>query len=615
MKKIIVLLIALSITLTFSCFGFAEEDIPESNPIRVSEEVELRETNADTYLMSDGTYECVVYADKKYFENEDGELVEIDNSIVNAELAIGQESYAYANKANSSIAHFANTKPAVYIESKDKHLSFEMVDAQTTKAIPGGDKNMEPISDYELSGENYITYKNIKTQTDLIYEVKNGLLKEYILLKSPEAPSEFSFEFDTNYSIEKCKDGYIIISDESGEAMYELGNLFAVDSAEAYTDDLEYTITEDDGLKRVSISISPEYLNASERVFPVLIDPSTMITGENNTYDSYVSSNHTSSNYYSSTYLKTGRSEDYHIRRSYIKFDIPSSVLSGWITASTLRIKKRGGVAPTTVKARRVISSWTSSGVTWSNKPDTATTGYAFSLDSDNWYEANVRPIVRKWAHDNKVNRGFELKDETESGTDHWTNFYSSDAASPNKPELHISYINVGSRPYQFASGTSANCMGYALEYKQYIDGSSLGMDISDMIGKNTSQLLSYTKNKSQQWMTNKLGSSNYSSIDNYNSAINTSSPGWFRVVLRVGFIDTNNNGKYDNREPFDYHWWYQTNENNGEWADKLASLNSSRKTGSSGVNPASLTWDNSGLEYNSAGVFYQIKDIRTITW
>ena len=444
MKKVYIIILMAIILFSMISFAFAEGAAPQKGDeiTRIREEVELREPNADTYLLSDGSYECVVYSDNKYFENDSGELVEIDNSIVNAEMTIGEKSYSYANKANSSIIHFSNTKPAVYIESKGKSLSFEMVDAQNTEAIPGGNKKMEAISDYELSGDNYITYMDVKPQTDLVYEIKNGLLKEYIVLKSPEAPSEYSFEFNTNYNFEKSKDGNIIIIDENGEVLFELGNLFAVDSAEAYTDALEYSITENDDCKNVTVSISPEYLNAPERAFPVLIDPSTMITGENNTYDSYVSSNHASTNYYTSTYLKTGRSTDYHIRRSYIKFSIPTSILNSYISSATLKIKKRGGVAPTTVKARRITSSWSSSEVTWSNKPDTATTGFSFSLDSDNWYSAIVTNIVKKWAEEGKTNRGFELKDDTESGTDYWTNFYSSDADSPNKPELHITYYS-----------------------------------------------------------------------------------------------------------------------------------------------------------------------------
>lgn len=39
-------------------------------PVRVEEVSELRERNADTYLLSDGSYECVVYSENKYYKNE-----------------------------------------------------------------------------------------------------------------------------------------------------------------------------------------------------------------------------------------------------------------------------------------------------------------------------------------------------------------------------------------------------------------------------------------------------------------------------------------------------------------------------------------------------------------
>ena len=51
-----------------------------------------------------------------------------------------------------------------------------------------------------------------------------------------------------------------------------------------------------------------------------------------------------------------------------------------------------------------------------------------------------VTNIVKSWYTGTYSNYGFVLKDATESGTSQWTTFYSSDAASPNKPELVINY-------------------------------------------------------------------------------------------------------------------------------------------------------------------------------
>jgi hypothetical protein len=51
-----------------------------------------------------------------------------------------------------------------------------------------------------------------------------------------------------------------------------------------------------------------------------------------------------------------------------------------------------------------------------------------------------VTEIVRDWIDGLSSNYGFILKDEEEGLTDHWTTWYSSDAPSPHKPELHITY-------------------------------------------------------------------------------------------------------------------------------------------------------------------------------
>ena len=46
---------------------------------RIATLEELREPNSDTYLLSDGSYECVVYAEDKYYEDENGKMIWINN--------------------------------------------------------------------------------------------------------------------------------------------------------------------------------------------------------------------------------------------------------------------------------------------------------------------------------------------------------------------------------------------------------------------------------------------------------------------------------------------------------------------------------------------------------
>ncbi len=163
--------------------------------------------------------------------------------------------------------------------------------------------------------------------------------------------------------------------------------------------------------------------------------------------------------------------------------------------------------------------------------------------------------------------------------------------------------------------------MGYALEIGQDLNAVALDIHKEKMVGMNLAKILTYIDAKCVTWMENHLGSSAYGSINTYNSDINTSSPGWFRTVLRVGFIDDNGNGILDSLETVDCHWWYQTNEDNGIWADKHGTSGpSTKEVGSAGIDPATITWSvevpiEGTLYYSSIGKYYQIKDIRSIPW
>lgn len=114
--------------------------------------------------------------------------------------------------------------------------------------------------------------------------------------------------------------------------------------------------------------------------------------------------------------------------------------------------------------------------------------------------------------------------------------------------------------------------------------------------------------------LTAHLSISGDASISAYDSNIYKASPGWFRIILRVGFTDFNGNGVFDTSEAWDYHWWYQTTNNHGAWADKPGWTPSRLQTDSNGIDPSSLVWSGY-VEYNSTGKYYQIRDSRSIGW
>lgn len=466
-KRITALLLT-AVLLCLPCMAFAvsaDEVISttEMEPQRVSEVENLRTESSETYLLSDGTYECVVFAEDKYYMTASGEYAEIDNTIVAASQVDAGVAYAYSNAANAiQISFTDNGMAGVLIEKGNSSIAFMPVDANLVTPSIGGSSEFNAAVELSMTGSNCIIYEGIYPQTDIMYVVENNILKEYIILKDSTAPTEFVFEFTlTGCTAEQGEDGLIAFYDNAGGKCFELASLFAIDNVGAYTEELHYTLTElDDGCYAISVEIADEFMQNPERVFPIVIDPSVMVTGTSTTYDTFVSSLYPSSNYYLNNYLRTGKDTDYGVRRSLIKFSIPSFLsdcLTPNVSSAYLRIRKYAGVDPTTVKVYRATSSWSSSSVTWSNMPgyDSAGSGYLTAYSGD-WYQANVTTLIRGWVTGTSSvgHYGFLLKDVNESDTSQWTMFYSSDAPSPNKPELHIYFAENQYLSYGYPSAT-----------------------------------------------------------------------------------------------------------------------------------------------------------------
>lgn len=425
--------------------GFAPKHIQADveQPVRIKEVYDLRETNSDTYLLSDGSYECVVYAEDKYYKSERGELIIIDNSIIEAGFSYEGKEYAYSNADSDTVFHFSETQPSVLIESAKGMLAYSMIDADKTFVDIGGLPEYQKLFEMPLAGRNHITYRNVLPQTDITYMANKGALKEYIVIHGTDAPNKFTFSFDiSGYEVAYSENGEILFVDKNQNSVFELCGLFAVDANGAYTEEVYYSVDEcSSELLIVTIELSNEYLHSKERVFPIVIDPTVTITGASSTYDSFVASNYPASNYYMSTSLCTGKDSTFGIRRTYIKFNLPSSVPSGLVTGAYIDIKKNVGANPS-ISAYRVTENWSSSTVNWNNKPSNYQSSIAGPaiLTSNNWYRLYLTNLTKKWLSGEYHNYGVLLRDATENNTSQWTSFYSSDAESPNKPELHIHY-------------------------------------------------------------------------------------------------------------------------------------------------------------------------------
>ncbi len=624
MKKVVTIMLCMLLILSISAPSSAAETTSRtSDP--TAEKVEIitkRDAYGKTYQLSDGSYQYVAYAQPIHYLDSTGNYVEIDNSVVASESG----EYCFTNKANAWNTYFSekiSDTEAVVITSGNYSISFSFqgqpssnsVKKATDFSVTTRNNSISKYSKKLYSDERAVVYSDVLENVDIAYTVKNGALKEDIIIKSRQATASFTFGLSTNGLILSEKNDILALHNTLGEEIFRFAPLYMEDANGKRSEAVYLSYTSVKNGYEITISVDPDFLNAADTVYPVVVDPSVMVTGSSVTYDTCVDQQYPTSNYYLSENLWTGGAYGTNAMRTYIKFEMPGGISGANVTSAYLNIKKKE-YQPPTIKAYRVFENWSSSAITWNSKPsyNSPEASQAAVNTYGDWYQLDITAFVKQWLYGTAPNYGVVLKEPAESDSAQKTKFYSSDAPSPNKPELVINYNSstpyFGPRPYQDTDSIGVNCMGYAVEYGQFISAEVLGITRYDLVGMTTSEMLDFIAKASEDWMDTIIGQENWNSISTYNSNINT---GWYRAVLRVGFVDANRNGVYDANERCDYHWWYQTIS--GDWADKPGKLQSRYLSETANQNPVDLVWTNNGLEYNSSGEFYVLRDIRIVYW
>ncbi len=581
-----------------------ESEPPASAACRLQELTALRTLSSKTYQLADGKREWVGYAEPIHYLDASGAYQEIDNRLVREEKNLQGTDYLYRNAANAFTVRFganAGASPLVRLDYRGTAIAFGLVGAGAAAVTETAALGSEALSALTY-GEPLVAYAQVYPGVDLFYQPTSSGVKEYLVLRGPQAPSEFRFLFTLAGLIPQETEGGLSFLDDKGEALFYLKEPWALDEKGALSEKLDYRLSKSKEGYELTLALPEAYLRDPARLFPVIIDPSLLITGSDVTFDSYVSSRYPDTNYYLNTYLRTGRDADYYVRRTYIRFTLPTDIPGSAVSAAYLRIKKYSGAAPV-ITAYRNTGSWSSSTITWNNKPSYTTSECSTQASNDpgtSWWRMYNLTVVRKWLDGTYPNYGWMIKDATESGTSQWTTFYSSDAPSPNKPELHIEYVYCGNRPYETVNSGSINCMGYALDYPAWIDPTTVS-GVNSCTTLNS--LLEYVRVQSQAWMTaHNIGNA---TLATYTSDIGQNQ---YRVVLRVGWIDLDGDNDVDYTDDWDFHWWYQTST--GQWAQKQGSYPSSLVSGSSATtDPYLFGWPKGAVPnfYNSLCRYWAI--------
>lgn len=583
-KKLLAAILLLATLLT-SFMGFTEslaaggrEPKPEPPD---SDVIVLRSAYSKTYILPDNTYETVVSAEPVHYQAADGYFKDIENTIVDETKTLKNTSYKHRNAANAYTARFGDMSGdlPVLMEYGGNSVGFRPVGARDAAAQKGRATNaLKSV----VPDENAVTYYDVYPGVDMVYESAISGLKEYIVLKEPGTPNDFEFELELNGLRIQNEAGIIKLEDETGTELLELSGLMAFDANGEATDKVGCEVMESEGTYRLCVTLDEEYLAAKERAYPVVIDPSVMITGSNSTFDTFVSSAKPNTNYYMNNYLRLGYDSTYGKQWMLIKFNLPTNIRDTNVTSAKLRVKKYSGTN-TSLKAYRITSDWTPKTATWNKKPTMQSTTTMMTPVSDGgaWYYYSATAQVKRWLNGSDKNYGLGIKTTSETGST--VVYYSSDAPSPNKPELiinHTTNVYNGCRPYfPCPKGDHYNCFGYAVNYKKFIGAKEMGLQPFEVDGKNIDQLLQVIKEHSEAYMRKK--GIKYRQMSSCDSYINQNE---YLVVMRAAFYDREGPNGIPKKDGLvrctdftyldseidecpTYHWWYRTTD--GTWAEK----------------------------------------------
>lgn len=411
----------------------------------------LRKKREKHFLQEDGNIIAKVYGENIHFK-KNGKYEEIDNTLVK------QGNY-YTNKENEYKVYFSeSTKNGLMrFESSNHYVNIYTINSNETKL----DKK---ASNSKLN--EVVLYKNIFNNVDLEYIVMPTQVKENIILKTKDSDIDkicFCIETDvelilnTNKTISAVKENKTIFTFEAP---------YMVDCNNTVCNDVFYELTRINDQYMLNMNLNKEWLNDSNRCYPILIDPTITNTGSDSSIkDTYIYPGDTGVDKNSQDILKAGveriNGNDI-VNRTLVWFDLPTIATGSQIIEASVNLIGYPSIGDNwdesdIVTIHRITQDWTEETANWqtmNDKFDSRIEGAFNSVrsfaTSDGYFSSNlnfadITNLVKKW-YSSESNYGIMLKmNEENYRSDIIPAFFSNNNTVEGynpKPFLSITYRN-----------------------------------------------------------------------------------------------------------------------------------------------------------------------------
>ena len=539
LNKFLTLVLALSLAFTpFSLYAIGINDNSEiisdqiqSDNVFVSvEETSRRGEFEKHYLLSDGSFAAVSYAEAVHYKNDNGAWEEVDNRLsLNASTSRftnnnDKFSVSFAESPSSGVLASLNTSGTSFswslsvnkaeggqITANATQKATVLGEAATkTRASLSASADASPVgkklSDKEAFISNKISGKlsyeklfDSAPEIAVQYSIYHNKIEEDILITRQTDVKSFSMEVSApGLTAILNNSGAVDFVDANGIMQYHVGIPYMEDAAGEVLGNKNISVEINQVGDTCVITYTPneDWLTSSEREYPILLDPSITTKEYNsNIVDTYVAAgdtaNHSSEQrmYYG---VRSGK-----IHRAYIKINnLPNIDANMPIISAKMQLFFTGGTnTGKTAQIYGLDSSWSPSTITYANQPAIsadnliATCPYSSSVMSMTFdLSSDINTLYTDFFA--AVNYGYVIKYADESNTNPDYNvFYTTEYTTASKrPVMTINYgyalpssltngevysfQNVGSGKYMTVhNGTDANDVN--VYQTDYVEGAA----------------------------------------------------------------------------------------------------------------------------------------------
>jgi|LSQX01.2.fsa_nt_gb hypothetical protein len=311
---------------------------------------------------------------------------------------------------------------------------------------------------------------------DARYSVNPGRIKEDIVLDTPSDFSGYAMDITAeDLTAVKAENNTVEFLNADGKAVFVIQTPYMYDAADNISYDIDIEIEETADGYRIILTPETEWLNAEERVYPIVIDPTvTSSRTLSNAHDTYIydgggNTGGTGDRMYVGI-KSTGTSNKVH--RAYWRvISLPSLGNSYAITSASFIVQFPSGTTTSRpFSLYGVDGSWSESTLTWANRPDETllVSGVDRSNLTATFSGSDVTQRVKDWYTEAKSNDGFMIRYTSESLTNpDYNSIWTCDGSTASYvPYFSITYTaftetwtlqgrlkNVTEGPDYFAQG------------------------------------------------------------------------------------------------------------------------------------------------------------------